>query len=80
MHLQHFQYLQPGLWFSLFKVANLIRHFFSISGGTVQSKLLAFCFQLTMGAKMLQVKINQDLTFNFSKYLKLEQNLSNGDL
>jgi hypothetical protein len=78
MHLQHFQYLQPGLWFSLFKVTNLIRHIFSLSEGTVRSKFLAFCFRLTLGTKKLQVKINQDLTFKVSKCLKLEQNLSNG--
>jgi hypothetical protein len=78
MHLQHFQYLQPGLWFSLFKVTNLIRHIFSLSEGTVRSKFLAFCFRLTLGTKKLQVNINQDLTFKVSKCLKLEQNLSNG--
>jgi hypothetical protein len=78
MHLQHFQYLQPGLWFSLFKVTNLIRRIFSLTGGTARFKFLSFCFRLTPGAKKLQVKISQDLTFNVSKCLKLEQNLSYG--
>ena len=79
MHLQHFQYLQAGLGVSVFKVTNLFEHIFSILGGTVRSKFLAFCFRLTLGTKKLQVNISQDLTYNVSKCLKLEQNLSNGN-
>jgi hypothetical protein len=78
MHLQHFQYLQPALWFSVFKGTNLFEHIFSILGRTVRSKFLAICFRLTLGAKKLQVKISQKTFFNSSKYLKIQQNRSNG--
>jgi hypothetical protein len=78
MHLQHFQYLQAGLGVSVFKVTNLFEHIFSLSGGTARSKFLSFCFRLTLSAKKLQVKISQNLAFNSSKYLEIEQNRSNG--